>query len=95
MVCLWVFARVLVLRWQAGGVCLVAELLSCKCEAGCCVSDLCLHRVAGVSVFLPPACVFSHSRSWLGSGGPWVVCLLLCPVCCRCVSVSQEVCVRL
>lgn len=33
---------VLVLRWQAVGVCLVAELLTCSCEgsAACCVSGL-------------------------------------------------------
>lgn len=69
MVCLWVFARVLVLRWQAGGVCLVVELLSCKCEAGCCVSDLCLHRVAGVSVLLPPP-VCSPIPGVVGLWGP-------------------------
>lgn len=43
---------VLVLRWQAVGVCLVAELLPCNCE----VSDGC--RVSALSLVHPPPAVW-------------------------------------
>lgn len=88
-------ASILVLRWQATGVCLVAELLACNCEAnaGCCVSALCihLHSVAGVHepLCLPGCSVPSIGvYELVGNVPAFVPCVLL-----MCESVSKEVCV--